>query len=301
VHYPHPYFATVGGVPWTPVQIALALLVLAGLTALALRFARRGYPLVGWLWFLGTLLPVLGIAQYGTQGMADRYMHLPQIGLFVAAVFGGWEILAPRLRTPIARRAAATAVAAGLAALGGAASVQARVWRDTDSLFDHALALQPRDAMIQQSAANYDLRRGRFDEALRHSKAALNLHPNYRKARFVFGEALRRRAASTGPAAPAPDFVFDGGAGDAIAHEAVARLAFATGDHEAALEHVRAALALAPDSLGALWQLGALLRERGDYAGARDAFQRVVALEPQSGEARDALAEVERALAAPQQ
>src|SRR5262245_46604545 len=80
-HYPHPYLAGDGGTPWTAAQLILAALALVAFTALAIRFARRGYPLVGWLWFLGTLVPVLGFAQYGTAGMADRYTHLPHVGL----------------------------------------------------------------------------------------------------------------------------------------------------------------------------------------------------------------------------
>jgi tetratricopeptide (TPR) repeat protein len=293
VHYPHPYFATVGGVPWTHAQIALAALLLAALTALVVRFARRGYPLVGWLWFLGTLVPVLGFVQYGTQGMADRYTHLPQIGLFVAAVFSGWEMVVPRLRSAWDRRIAAAAIVALLFALGAVAFVQTRVWRDSESLFTHALAVMPRDAMIQEAAANFFLHEGRFDDALRHSKAALNIHPDYRKARKVLEQALARRAAAT-PPPPEPDFLFDGGAGDGLAHEAVAGVAYERGDHDAALDHVRRALALDPDSVNALWQLGVLLRERGDHAGARDAFRRVVALAPDSNDAREALTAEER-------
>jgi Flp pilus assembly protein TadD len=243
-------------------------------------------------------LPVLGFAQYGTQGMADRYTHLPHIGLFVAAVFGGWAWLVPRLRNPLQRRTAAALVAAALIALGSAAAVQARVWRDSESLFTHALELRPRDAMIQKAIADLYLRTGRFDEALRHSKAALNLHPGYRKAHDVLTQALQHRAAAN-PGAPPPDFLFDGGAGDALVHEELAELAFARGDGEAAFVHVRSALALTPDSIRALWQLGVLLRERGDLAGARDAFLRLVALAPDSSEAREALAAAERAVAAP--
>jgi protein O-mannosyl-transferase len=298
VHYPHPYFATVGGLPWTPVQIGLSVLLLVSISSLALRFARRGYPLVGWLWFLGTLVPVLGFGQYATQGMADRYTHLPHIGLFVAAVFGGWELIVPRLRNPAQRRIAAALGAAALIALGSAAAVQARVWRDSESLFTHALEVRPRDAMIQEAIAALYLRTGRFDDALRHSKAALDLHPDYRKARRILAQALQHRAAAD-PAPAPPDFLFDGGAGDAFVHEELAELEFARGNGEAALEHVRGALALTPDSIRALWQLGELLRERGDHAGSRDAFRRIVALAPDSNEAREALAAAERALAAP--
>jgi tetratricopeptide (TPR) repeat protein len=294
-HYAHPYMVG-GGVPWTATQIALAVLSLATLTALAIRFARRGYPLVGWLWFLGTLVPVLGLAQYGNQGMADRYTHIPHMGLFVAAVFGGWEILAPRLRSPRQQRLAVASVVAALLALGSAAFAQVRVWRDTESLFTHAMQVRPRDATIQQSVGYVHLIAGRFDESLRHSKIALNLNPNHSRARYVLVQALKRRAAAT-PPPPEPDFLFDGEVSDALVHQELAELAYARGDRDAALDHIRGALALDPDSIRALWQLGALSGERGDHAGATDAFRRVVELRPDSPEAREALAAAERELA----
>src|SRR5262245_25556874 len=296
-HYPHPYL-TGGGVPWTGAQIALAALLIAGLTALALRFVRRGYPLVGWLWFLGTLVPVVGFTQYGTQGMADRYTHLPHVGLFLAAAFGGWELVVPRLRSVAARRIAAAAVAAVLIAMGSASFAQARAWRDMGSLFTYALRVMPRDAVIQLANANLALEAGRFDDALRHGKTALDLHPGFHRARRVLAVVLTRRAAAM-PALPEPDFLLDGGPSDAFVHEALAEIAAARGDWETALAHARAALATEPDSIRALWQLAVLFFDRGDAAGARDALQRIVALDPDSNEAREALAGAERAPAVP--
>jgi protein O-mannosyl-transferase len=294
-HYAHPYMAG-GGVPWTGPQIALAALLLASLTALAVRFARRGYPLVGWLWFLGTLVPVLGLAQYGDQGMADRYTHIPHIGLFAAAVLGAWEMLVPRLRSPLQRRLAAVSVVAGLLALGSAAFAQTRVWRNTESLFAHALHVMPRNATILEGVAYSALLAERFDDALRHSKNALTLDPDRWRARMTFAQALARRAAAT-PPPPEPDFLFDGEPSDALLHEELAEIAFDRGDRDAALDHVRGALAVDPDSIRALWQLGLLSRERGDYASATDAFRRIVALAPDSTGAREALAAAERELA----
>jgi hypothetical protein len=295
-HYPHPYLVG-GGVPWTGAQIALAALVVFGLTALSVRFARRGHPLVGWLWYLGTFVPVIGLVQYGNQGMADRYTHLPHIGLFVAAVFGGWEVLVPRLRSAALRRAAAAAVAAVLFAFGFAAFVQTSVWRNTETLFTHALRVMPRDAVIQEAVANSALEAGRYDEALLHARIAMNLRPRFRKAGRVFALALQRREAAT-PNAPLPDFLFDGGPGDALVHQEVAEVEYTRGNRDAALDHVRRALALEPDSIRGLWQLVLLLRERGDQAGADEALRRIAEL-GDPNEMRDPLAEAEGEDAAP--
>jgi protein O-mannosyl-transferase len=266
-HYPHPYLVG-GGVPWTAAQIALAALVIGGLTALAVRFARRGYPIVGWLWFLGTLVPVIGFAQHGTAGMADRYTHLPHMGLFLAAGIGGWELFVPRLASRAARRIAITAVAALLLALGSAAFVQTRVWRDNETLFAHALRVTPHDAMIQQAVAHSDLQAGRYDAALIHAKTAMDLRPGFRKAGSVFALALKQREAAT-PNAPLPEFLLDGGAGDALAHMEFAEIEYDRGNSDAALAHVRRALELEPDSPRARMQLAQLLRERGDPTRSR--------------------------------
>src|SRR4029434_7291313 len=156
--------------------------------------------------FLCTLVRVLGVGQYGTQGMADRYTQIPHIGLFVAAVFGGWEVLAPRLRSPMHRRLAVAFSVAGLLALGSAAFAQTRVWRDTQSLFTHALHVMPHNATIQDGVAYSHLPAGRSHDALRHSTPALNLDPGHWRARIVFAQALARRAAAT-PPPPEPDFL----------------------------------------------------------------------------------------------
>jgi hypothetical protein len=130
VFYPHPG-ATV--IPW---GAALGLLVICGVTGLAWwQRRRRPYVLVGWLWFLGTLVPVMGLVQVGKQGMADRYMDLPSIGLFVVVAWASAEF---------GKRAVVPAVAAVIA-LAVVTHAQATVWHDSITLFTHAIpAIAPR-------------------------------------------------------------------------------------------------------------------------------------------------------------
>src|SRR5438093_562293 len=125
--------------PWW--QPAAATLLLAALTVLAMRWWRsRPYLLVGWLWYLGMLVPVIGIVQVGEQAMADRYTYLPLIGLFIVTAWGTGDLI-ESLRLP--RGAAPALAACALVPLGVLASMQARYWRDDASLFTHAPDMDP--------------------------------------------------------------------------------------------------------------------------------------------------------------
>jgi len=128
--------------------------------------------------------------------------------------------------------------------------------------------VNPRDAMIQQAVAYNDLAVGRYDDALLHAKTAMDLRPRFRKAGIVFASALRQREAAM-PNAPLPDFLLNGGAGDALAHMEFAEIEYQRGNSEAALAHVRRALELAPDSPRAQMQLAELLRKRGGEPESR--------------------------------
>jgi hypothetical protein len=128
--------------------------VLAAVALAALRLHRsRPYLAVGWLWFLGTLVPVLGIVQVGLQARADRYTYVPLVGLSIAFAWGAVD-LARAVRVP--RRALAAAAFVSLAALCVATRLQLRHWRDTVALFERAVAMAPDSAI-----ANHHLPRAR--------------------------------------------------------------------------------------------------------------------------------------------
>ena len=143
VYYPLPPT----GIPtW---QVIGAAFLLIGITALCF-FQRRNRPylIVGWLWFLGTLVPVIGFVQVGGQTMADRYFYIPSIGLFIAIVFGladlarSWRI-APSL---------SAAIAAGvLLILATLTNAQIQRWRDSFTLFEHTLAVTPPNLHIEHN------------------------------------------------------------------------------------------------------------------------------------------------------
>ncbi len=171
VFHPHPE----GSLPAATVVFSLALLL--GVTALALwQRWRRPWLLVGWLAYLGPLVPMLGLVQVGAQATADRYAYLPMVGLCVLAAWGGAE-LAGRGR---ARRAAVALATAGvLAALALSARQQLRHWRSSESLFTHALAVTKRNHVAHAQLGMALLAQGRTAEGLAQLRESLRVRPGY--------------------------------------------------------------------------------------------------------------------------
>jgi tetratricopeptide (TPR) repeat protein len=167
VFYPHPREL--------PAMLVPALAVLAALTAGALHQAKaRPYLVVGWLWFLGTLVPVLGLVQVGEQARADRYTYVPLIGLAIAVAFAAAEL---GERRPRLRRAGVAAGSCALLALALVARAQVEHWRDSRALFTRALAVTQDNAFAQRGLGRALRRAGRLDEAEAHLAAALRLEP----------------------------------------------------------------------------------------------------------------------------
>jgi hypothetical protein len=178
VLYPHPYLP--GGTPLAPQQIVGASLLLLAITAVALRARTRPYLLVGWLWFLVSLLPTIGLVQVGWQAMADRYTYVPHLGLF--AMFAWSADDAVRYLRGRSRGAAALALAAVLLAVFGCAARSAQqmgAWRDTVTLYRHSLAATPDSHWLHFNLGNRLLVRGEHAAAREHFAAALRLRPGW--------------------------------------------------------------------------------------------------------------------------
>src|SRR5436190_1589936 len=137
-------------VAWPVWEIAGSLLILCVLTALALRhFVTRPYLAVGWFWFLGTLVPVIGIVQVGIQSMADRYTYIPLIGIFLMLVFGAVDLFQRQPEWRLGLGICGSAAVAGCALL---TINQANYWRNTATLFEHALGVTTDNAVAKYSA-----------------------------------------------------------------------------------------------------------------------------------------------------
>jgi tetratricopeptide (TPR) repeat protein len=175
VMYLHPGY----GLPiWQPV---VALAILAGVTAgVIYTVRRRPYLAVGWLWYLGTLVPVIGLIQVGKQAMADRYTYLPSIGFFIMIAYGAVELFAKwRLRKIV------LVISAGLvlAALMLVTRMQVRHWRNNLTLYEHTLAVTENNAVMHNDYGTVLLEAGQFDKAVKHFNEALRIYPQYLQAR----------------------------------------------------------------------------------------------------------------------
>jgi len=304
-----------------PYPAAPAALAVAGAAAflcaaslLALRQAgRRPYLLCGWLWYLGTLGPVIGLVQVGVQPWADRYTYLPLVGIFVAAA---WTAADAARRGVSGRAVLAATSAAALAALGVAAHAQASHWRDSVTLFERAVAVTTDNYVARYNLAAALLALNRNEEAVAQYREAVRLRPRLAEARnglaFALagagkaGEAVEqyRLAKEFGtPAGVDPDArrreiersvgQFAGSiTNDVPAAEARMRLglaAAAANRTEEAIGHFRDAVRLAPYSIEPRYDLALVLTRAGRHAEALTQYEELARLFPGRADLRELL------------
>jgi tetratricopeptide (TPR) repeat protein len=169
----------------TPGLLAGAALLLGAISWFVVRHRRRAPWLVfGWLWYLVTLLPVIGIVRVGPQAMADRYTYLPLTGAFVMLVWGGWELVLRRARLA---RAAAAATAALLLALGLLTWRETGYWRDGITLYTRALAVTRDNWLAHNNLGTDYLMRGDVERAGWHYEEAIRINPRFDRAHNNLG------------------------------------------------------------------------------------------------------------------
>jgi hypothetical protein len=160
-------------IEWIPATTAIgAAILLLAVTAAAMRFRTAApYFLVGWLWYLGTLVPVIGIVQIGSQAIADRYTYFSYIGLFIAIVWGAVDI-ARRARMP---QPVLVVVAVAIIALFAAtAARQVSYWKDSETLFTRTIDVTPPNALAEYSLGQ-TLEMTKPDQALPHLRRSIEL------------------------------------------------------------------------------------------------------------------------------
>jgi len=283
VFYPHPYL--IAGTPLGAGTIALAVGVLMVLSGLVL-VLRRAYLTVGWLWFLGTLVPVLGLVQVGSQAFADRYTYLPLVGVFLALAFGAAELV-ERKRVP-----RGVALGLGLAVVGACAArtwVQLGVWRDSTTLFERSLAIEPKAPILLNNLGRVLLAQERYEEAEERYREALAIVPG--ALDMLLGLAATQRAGGE------PEKAFEGlrlildkEPENERALFEIALTLQGMGRVEEAFRYYDQLLGLDPAHAGAYYNRGFLLLDRGDVGAAIDDLRATVRLTPGRIEARNNLA-----------
>jgi tetratricopeptide (TPR) repeat protein len=246
IFYPHGYALAGGGPP--PVFVAAcALLLLAITSAVVLLRRTRPYLLTGWLWYLGTLVPVIGLVQVGDQAMADRYTYIPLIGLFIMLAWGTRDIAAA-----IARRWQgmgplwATAAALVLLACAVLTWQQVGSWRDPKTLWQHAADVVPNNYFAHTNLGGFAMADGQTDEWLAHCQAAVRAAPGDSPAQSNLAYAL---AAQGHPAEALQHYsrALELAPTNTRAHQNLANLLLDLGRPKEAAAHCRTALALETD------------------------------------------------------
>lgn len=251
IFLPHP------GDDVAPGAVAGGILALVAGSLVAWRL--RGPAITAWLWYLGTLVPVLGLVQVGDQARADRYLYVPALGIFILVALVGAVVVRrrPGLRRPAVGLAVVLVVTAAWHA-----RTELHAWRDSETLFRHALVRDEANYLAHNNLATALEQRDALDEALLHVRRSVELHPTWATSRMNLGIVhLRRREAP------------------------------------AAEEHLRMALRLRPDWAEAHSNLGAALMLQRRFGQAVAELERAVQLDPTLAQARSNLERARQYLA----
>jgi tetratricopeptide (TPR) repeat protein len=247
VFYPHPE----NRLPLWGIISSVLLLICATAAAIAVR-KRRPYFLTGWLWYLGMLVPVIGLVQVGWQGRADRYTYLPQIGLYVMVAWGVADLTARWRHQRTVVSAAAILVIGLLSACGW---VQTSYWRNSETLFKHALAVTTNNDVAENNLGIVFLGQGKVDEAISLLQAAVDLRPD-----------------------------------NSPAHENLAKALIQKGQVSDALIHYHKLLELQPDNIEVHNIVGTVLVQQHRVREGMEEWQKVLAIQPDNGNAMSNLA-----------
>jgi Flp pilus assembly protein TadD len=251
--------------PPSPGVIAASAAILIAITLVAILAVRR-YPYlpVGWLWYLGSLLPVIGLIQVGSQTHADRFTYVPAIGIFIIVAWGAYDLVTqwPRGRIAIAGAAAIT-----LAACAFVARVQAGYWRDSLTFWQHTLNVTRENARAHGylGLALADL--GRTEEAVAHYTEAIRIEPDVAEVHVNLGNVLAKQG-KTDDAIAHYKAELRFRPNSINAHNGLASALDDQGKYAEAIGHYREALRINPGSAIVLNNLGASLANQGNLTEA---------------------------------
>jgi tetratricopeptide (TPR) repeat protein len=248
IYYPH------GGdlIPLGTALLSVALFV--SLSVLAVYFTKKSpYLAFGWFWYVGTLVPVIGIVQVGAQAMADRYMYVPSIGLFIAASWGISDLIE---KWAISRWVLPVTSLVVLLAFASVSWVQMAYWKNDMALYRHAVDVDEDNWIAQNTLGALLGVEGKFDESIIHLQKAIRLNPAYPDPYFNLGVAYYRK-----------------------------------GNRQEAVQYYRESLRLEPGNIARRLVLGNVLQDMGMRENALKEYQEVLRIDPNNKEALDLLRE----------
>ena len=261
VFYPHPN----DRLALLQVTGAIALLVGMSLIVISLR-RTKPYLVTGWFWYLGMLVPVIGLVQVGEQAHADRYTYLPQIGLYIMIAWTVGDLLLESTRF---RRALVGAIAAmAVVSLGARAFGQTSYWKNSETLWNHALAVTGENDVAHNNLGFLFLRRGELDKAISEFQTALDIRSRNTQSHYSLGAAL-----------------IESNLGNALARNQ---------RWDAAVDHLQEAVRLRPDYADAYFNLGSVLFQQGKIDQAIAQWQKTLAINPRDSEAHRNVADALR-------
>jgi protein O-mannosyl-transferase len=271
--YPHP------GNSLAAWQVCGALFLLLAITALVVFFRRKRYLMVGWLWFLGTSVPMIGLVQVGPQARADRYAYLPFLGLFVMICWGAAEWAEER------HVSTTWLIAPSLAMLLALAVVSHRAigyWSDDLTLWSHALQVTNRNSFAEDSLGGALINAGRIEDAVPHFRNAVAIDPRDPVAHLNIGAYEQQQGQlenALGEYQQVLSLTSDkrlrsnalGNSGSAYRH---------MGDAVRAKQDYEDALRIAPDQIMSLLGMGLLAQRSGDLPAAISQYSHAMSVQP---------------------
>jgi tetratricopeptide (TPR) repeat protein len=252
VFYPHPN----NNLPLWELFMAIAFFVAVSLAAILLR-KKSPYLLTGWFWYLGMLVPVIGFVQVGEQARSDHYTYLPQIGLYILITWAVADVIA-QAREHARRVVFGIAAPAVIVLLGWHAFVQTSYWKNSETLWTHALAVTSNNDVAYNNLGFLFLRRGQLDRAISHFNTALNIRSSNAATHYNLGRALIQNNLANALARK-------GLPGEAIAH------------YEEAVK-------LRADYADAYYNFGSVLFQQGRLDEAITKWQKALTIQPRDAE-----------------
>jgi len=270
VYYPYPDYFSFG-----TVFASVVLLVIIS-AVFIWQWRRHPYLLVGWLWFLGTFMPVIGLVQVGKQAVADRYTYIPQVGLLLCLVWGAHALTKTWKRQSLILSATAIAIIIACMML---TCRQIGYWRDSETLFGHAIAVTKNNAVAHISLGNAFIQSGRIDDAIVQYQEASEINPNSAEAQNNLGNAFLQKG-KVDEAVIHYQKALEVAPGYAQAHDDLGDVFLHKGNESAAIQQFQMALEIDPKDARSHIDLGIALYQSGRMDEAIVQYQMALEISP---------------------